>query len=212
MREDPGIHLWLVRHGESTWNRERRFQGARDAELSERGRAQAEALARGLAGREFAALYTSPLRRARDTAAPCAAALGLAPTPVPELREVGLGDWEGVTVDEVVARDGDRYWAWLTAPAAHPPPGGEPMDAFQRRVCAAVARLAGRHPDAPVLVVTHGGVIAALLCRCLALGLDAVWRLRVENASVTRLAWPAGRLAALNDTRHLLATAAAATP
>jgi broad specificity phosphatase PhoE len=198
------VDIWLVRHGESTWNSERRFQGERDAPLSERGREQAAAVARALAGTSFGALYTSPLSRARDTAAACAATLGLAPTPVDDLREMSLGDWEGLTVEAVVEREGDHYWRWLTSPADHPPPGGEPVERFQGRVAAALARLTARHPDESVLAVTHGGVIAGFLCRCLGLGPNALWRLRIENTSVTRVSLPAGHLRALNDTRHLV--------
>lgn len=201
-REDP-INLWLVRHGESTWNQDRRFQGARDAELSARGREQARALARALTGRPLDAVYTSPLSRARDTAAACADALGLRPVVLDDLREVGLGEWEGLPVETVVERYGDHYWRWLTLPGAHPPPGGEPMAALQRRVAAALEAICARHAEGRVLVVTHGGAIASFLCGCLGLGLDAVWRLRIDNASITRVELPAGRLHALNDTRHL---------
>jgi alpha-ribazole phosphatase len=197
------VDLWLVRHGETAWNRERRFQGARDVELSARGREQAAALARALSGHRFAAVYTSPLGRTRETAAACGEVLGLVPTEAPDLREVGLGDWEGMTVDAVVERDRDRYWRWLTTPAESPPPGGEPMEGFQRRVTRALHGLAARHREDAVLAVTHGGAIAVALCHCLGLGLNALWRLRIENTSVTRLRWPAGRLHVLNDTRHL---------
>jgi broad specificity phosphatase PhoE len=204
LREDP-TDLWLVRHGESTWNQDRRFQGARDAELSARGREQARALARALAGVRVDALYTSPLSRARDTAAVCADALGLRPIVLDDLREVGLGEWEGLPVETVVERYGDHYWRWLTRPGDHPPPGGEPLAALQRRVAAAIERARARHGDGRAVVVTHGGAIASLLCGCLGLGLNAVWRLRIDNASITRVELPGGRLLALNDTRHLAA-------
>jgi probable phosphoglycerate mutase len=204
------VELWLVRHGESTWNSERRFQGSQDAPLSERGREQAVAVGRALGRHSFAALYTSPLGRARDTAAACADALGLAATPVGDLREMCLGDWEGSTVETVVERYGDHYWRWLTGPADHPPPAGEPVERFQGRVAAAVGELAARHPAGSVLAVTHGGVIAGLLCRWLALGPNALWRLRIENTSVTRVSLPAGHVCALNDTRHLAGIAAPA--
>jgi alpha-ribazole phosphatase len=199
------MEAWLVRHGETAWNRARRFQGARDIELSDRGRAQAARLGAALAGERFDAVYTSPLRRARDTAAACGARLDLAPVALDGVREVGLGEWEGLPVETVVERYGDHYHRWLAAPAANPPPGGEPLGELQRRVSAAVESLAARHPDGRVLVVSHGGVIAAFVCGCLGLGLDALWRIRVENASVTRVELPAGRLLSLNDTRHLAA-------
>jgi broad specificity phosphatase PhoE len=197
------MDLWLIRHGETTWNHARRFQGAQDVELSARGREQAARLAAGLAGRQFDALYTSPLVRCRETAAACAARLDLAPAVVDDLREVGLGDWEGLTVETVVAGDPERYWRWLTAPGHNPPPGGEPLEALQRRITSAIAAIGARHPAGRVLVVSHGGVIATFLCGCLALGLDAVWRLRIENTAVSRIELPAARLSRLNDTRHL---------
>ena len=197
------MEAWLVRHGETAWNQAWRFQGARDVELLERGREQAERLAEALVGQGLEALYTSPLARCRETAAACASRLGLHPVPVVDLREVGLGDWEGLTVDTVVERDGDHYWRWLTTPGDHPPPGGEPMGALQRRVTAAIEAIRARHPAGRVGIVTHGGAIASALCGYLGLGLNAVWRLRIDNTSVTRVALPVGRLQSLNDTRHL---------
>ena len=140
------MHAWLVRHGEMSWNHVRRFQGARDAELSARGREQAARLAATLAGERFDAVYTSPLRRCRETAAACAGRLGLVPIAVDDLREVSLGDWEGLTVESVVERYGDHYWRWLAAPADHAPPGGEPMAARKTRVTAAVEAIQARHP------------------------------------------------------------------
>src|SRR5688572_13005538 len=99
------MELWLVRHGESTWNSVQRFQGGLDAPLSDRGRWQAQALAAGLATARFDALYTSPLHRARETAAACGAVLGLDAIAVDDLREIGLGDWEGLTLETVLAQD-----------------------------------------------------------------------------------------------------------
>lgn len=192
-----------MRHGESTWNQERRFQGARDAALSPQGREQAARLAAALAGEAFDALYTSPLSRARHTAAACAAALGLSATVVADLGEVGLGDWEGLSVEAVVERYGEHYWQWLQTPGDHPPPGGEPMAELRARVAGALETIRRRHPAGRVLVVSHGGAIAAFLCGCLGLSPNAVWRLRLDNASITRVALPERRLLALNDTRHL---------
>ncbi len=135
-------------------------------------------------------------------------AVGLVPIAVDDLREVSLGDWEGLTVETVVERYGDHYWRWLAAPGDHAPPGGEPMAALKMRVTAAVGAIQARHPAGRVLVVTRGGVVATYLGGRLALGLDAVRRLRVENASITRIELPAARLLSLNDTAHLAETVA----
>jgi probable phosphoglycerate mutase len=202
------MECWLVRHGESTWNAVGRFQGGLDAPLSPRGRAQAAALAAGLGGSRFDGLYTSPLQRARDTALTCGTALGLDPVPVDDLREIGLGDWEGLTLDTVRAQQGAHYRRWLDAPVDHPPPGGEPMVRLAERVRAALDTLCARHADGRVLVVSHGGAISSALCGWLGRPLNTVWSLRLDNASVTRVVLPAGRLLGWNETGHLAGHAA----
>jgi broad specificity phosphatase PhoE len=197
------MECWLVRHGESTWNSVGRFQGGLDTPLSPRGHAQAAALADGLTLTRFEALYTSPLSRARETAAACGAALGLEPVALDSLREVGLGDWEGLTLETVLAQDGERYGRWLEAPVDHPPPGGEPMVSLAGRVGAALAELCSQHPEGRVLVISHGGAISSAVCGWLGRPLNAIWTLRLDNASITRVVLPAGRLIALNETGHL---------
>ena len=197
------MRLLLARHGESLWNAERRFQGATDIALSDRGRAQAEALARGLRGYRVRAAYVSPYRRAVETAE-----LALRGTDVPlvvdeELRELSLGEWEGCTVEEVRARDGDPYVAWLRTPHDCPPPGGEPLPVVSERVQAALARIAAAHSRGDdVLVVAHGGVISVYACYLLGCSFNDLWRLRVDNASLT-VVRPPRRLVSLNDTAHL---------
>jgi len=204
------MRLLLARHGETTWNAERRFQGRTDVALSPRGRAQAEALGGALRGHRIAAAYVSPFRRARETAEVALAGTGVPVTPVEELRELSLGEWEGCTVDEVRAREGDPYRAWLLAPHDCPPPGGEPLDAVSARVRAAIDHISALHPNGDdVLVVAHGGVISVYACALLGCSFNALWRLRVDNASLTVVRPP--RLVSLNDTAHLPRALAAAT-
>ncbi|PYO25028.1 MAG: alpha-ribazole phosphatase [Candidatus Rokuibacteriota bacterium] len=204
------MRLLLARHGETTWNAERRFQGRTDVALSPRGRAQAEALGGALRGYRIAAAYVSPFRRARETAEVALAGTGVPVTPVEELRELSLGEWEGCTVDEVRAREGDPYRAWLLAPHDCPPPGGEPLDAVSARVRAAIDHISALHPNGDdVLVVAHGGVISVYACALLGCSFNALWRLRVDNASLTVVRPP--RLVSLNDTAHLPRALAAAT-
>jgi alpha-ribazole phosphatase len=202
------MEIWLVRHGESTWNSARRFQGGLDAPLSARGRSQAAALAVELARTRFHALYTSPLRRARDTAAVCGPVVGLDPVPVDDLREVGLGSWEGLTIETVLADDGERYRRWLKVPTGHAPPGGEPIASLAERVGAAFQGLCARHPAGRVLVVSHGGVIASALCGWLGRPLDSIWEVRLDNASITRATLPGGRVLGINEIGHLSAESA----
>jgi len=196
------VRLLLARHGESTWNAERRFQGATDIALSARGRAQAEALARGLRGYRVRAAYVSPFRRALETAELALQGTGVPLVVLEELRELSLGQWEGCTVDEIRAQDGDPYVAWLRAPHDCPPPGGEPLPVVSERVRAAIDRIAAAHPNGDdVLVVAHGGVISVYACHLLGCSFNHLWRLRVDNASLTVVRPP--RLVSLNETGHL---------
>jgi len=204
------VRLLLARHGETLWNAERRFQGRTDVALSPRGRAQAEALGRALGSYRVAAAYVSPFRRARETAEIALAGTGVPSITLDELRELSLGEWEGCTVDEVRARDGDPYRAWLLAPHDCPPPGGEPLDAVSARVRVAVERIAAAHPNGDdVLIVAHGGVISVYACALLGCSFNTLWRLRVDNASLTVVRPP--RLVSLNDTAHLPRALATAT-
>ena len=196
------MRLLLARHGESVWNAERRFQGSTDVALSARGRAQAEALGRGLRGYRVGAAYVSPFSRAVETAELALRGSGVPLTVVEELRELSLGTWEGCTVDEIRAQDGDPYVAWLRAPHDCPPPGGEPLPVVSVRVRAALDRIAATHPrDDDVLVVAHGGVISVYACHLLGCSYNDLWRLRVDNASFTVVRPP--RLVSLNETGHL---------
>ena len=198
--------LLLARHGQSVSNAARRFQGQRDVPLSPLGERQAEALGCALRqrGRAVAAVYTSPLARARRTAEIAAASLGPPLVAVDDLRELSLGAWEDLTVDEVRAQPGDPFARWVRDPLACPPPGGESLLAVQERVVRAIAAIAAAHPDGEeVLVVCHGGVISSYLAHCLGLPLSGIWRLALANGSLTEVAPP--RVLSVNDTGHLAA-------
>ena len=159
----PMARVLLLRHGQSTWNAESRWQGWADAPLSEEGLRQAEEMATRLAGSDvrFARVVSSDLSRSVDTAAVIAGVLGLGDVAVePDLRERDVGDWSGRTTEEI-----DLIWpgaikAWRSGRLDRPP-GGEHEPAFRARVVRAVERLAAGAGE-PVLAITHGGVIRAL--------------------------------------------------
>jgi probable phosphoglycerate mutase len=151
----------LVRHGETDWNREHRFQGHADPPLNAAGRAQSLALADELRGERLAAAYTSPLRRAHETAAILATELGLEPVADDALKEVDVGSWSGLTRDEVAARFPEGYARWLEY--GHGWEDGETYDDLGARVVSGLVAIAARHPDEPVLAVTHGGPMRSAL-------------------------------------------------
>lgn len=199
--------LLLARHGQTLSNAVRRFQGTQDVPLSELGTRQALALGRALRGRRISAVYTSPLERARRTAEIAAEGFGVPLHAVHDLRELSLGEWEGLTVEEVSARPGDPYARWVRDPVACLPPGAEPLSEVQARVVRAMSDIAAAHPNGhDVLVVCHGGVISAYLAHCLGLPLSSIWRLTLSNGSITEVVPPRVRM--VNSTRHLLGLSA----
>jgi len=153
--------LVLVRHAETDWNRENRFQGHADPPLNEHGRRQAEVLAADLAGKTFAGAYTSPLRRARETASIVADALQLAVVTDESLMEVDVGSWSGLTRAEVEQRFPVGFARWLEY--GHGWEDGESYAELGARVVAGLLSISGAHPTGRVLVVTHGGPIRSAL-------------------------------------------------
>jgi broad specificity phosphatase PhoE len=143
----------LVRHGETDWNAERRWQGHSDRPLNEAGRRQAEELAARLDGAPIDAVYSSDLLRAHETARLLAEPRGLEVVVVPGLRERRFGSWEGLQDVEVERR----------FPGVHGPPDGETRQEMTRRVLESLETIAAANPGRTVLVVSHGGPIKALL-------------------------------------------------
>ena len=179
--------LLLARHGETDWNRERRWQGHTDVPLNDLGLEQARALADELADEPLTAIYASDLRRAYDTAAVVAERKGLEVTVDPALREIGLGSWEGRTTDEIETLWPDQLALWRAGELVVGR-GGETHDELRERVLEAAHRIAAAHPGEQVLVVSHGGAL-----RALALHADAIERdRRLENCGVVRVAYEDG--------------------
>ena len=157
--------LLLVRHGETDWNLGNRFQGHADPPLNGTGRAQARELAETLAARPVAAVYSSPLQRAFETAQVVAAPHGLSPVPVDGLREVDVGAWQGLTRGEVEQRFPEQFRRWLAFGQGWD--DGESYEEMARRVITSLLELAGRHEGETVIAVTHGGPIRAAIASAL---------------------------------------------
>jgi probable phosphoglycerate mutase len=186
--------LLLVRHGETDWNRDGRWQGGSDTRLNELGREQARALAGELDG-SIDVLYSSDLARASETAEIVAERLGLEVRLDPRLRERSFGSWEGLTSPEIEERfpDAHRRWQAGEGPGAD---DAEPFDAFADRVSGFLTDVLDRHPAESVLIVSHGGSIRVI--HALAAGLDYVRDHRsipaVPNCAVARYAVRDGKL------------------
>jgi broad specificity phosphatase PhoE len=203
--------LLLVRHGQSTWNHERRIQGQLDPPLSDEGRRQAAQLGRRLAGRQFSGFYASDLKRATETAQLIAEAVRIEPEAMAGLREIYLGRWEGLRTEELADRFPDAWASWTAEPDWDLVPGGEGSAAFEARVSGALDSIFARHPEGDVLVVTHGGVIQIALHHVVGRASRGIFPFRIQNASVSLLEKRNGRVvvSGVNDIGHLEDRAAA---
>ncbi|MBV8064491.1 MAG: histidine phosphatase family protein [Actinobacteria bacterium] len=178
----------LVRHGQSEWNREGRWQGLADPPLTELGVRQAQELAEHLASERIDAIYASDLRRALATAEIIAAPRGLTVVVEPALREIDVGEWSGLTTDEIEIRHPDGFRRHLEGGDGWEQ--GEPHAEMSARIVSAIERIARLHPGECVLCVLHGGVIRALLAHAEGVDLQAFRRTNrgPANGTVARIA------------------------
>jgi broad specificity phosphatase PhoE len=185
--------LILVRHGETDWNAQHRWQGHSDTSLNDAGRGQAHRLAEGLP--RVDALYSSDLARARETAEIIAGTMGIEVRFDERLRERGFGSWEGLTMDEIESAYPEDKRRWLAGSGAGAL-DAEPFDAFAARVGSFVEDVGRAHAGEEVLVVAHGGTIRVV--HALATGLDYVRDHRaipaVSNCASSRFAYRDGKL------------------
>jgi len=184
----------FIRHGETDWNRQQRFQGQIDVPLNATGEAQARRLADRLADEAADVLVCSDLLRTRQTAAPLAAAWGLDPLHEPGVREQSFGVLEGLDVPTIKSRHPDLWADWLVHRADYALPGGESIRQFSARVLQAVQAMAQRHAERRVAVVTHGGVLDMLWRSAKALPLDGLRACEIPNTGINRLRWQDGAL------------------
>jgi broad specificity phosphatase PhoE len=198
--------LLLVRHGETALSVDRRFSGTGDPELTERGWAQAGALAaRAASFGTVNAVWSSPLRRALDTALGIGEALGLEVRVDERLRECDFGAWEGLTFGEIGERDPDLLAEWM-GDADVAPPGGESFAAVTRRVRQVRDAVLAAHPGERVVVVSHVTPIKVLLRLALDAPPSVLHRLFLDLASVSQADWYPDGLAQVrrvNDVAHL---------
>jgi broad specificity phosphatase PhoE len=188
MQPFPGRgRIFLLRHGETEWNRERRIMGRRPVPLSERGRTQLLALTPHLARLGVTRVFTSPLARARATADLVAGALGgVAVAEEEGLTEVHYGSWEGKTFRDLVGTP--EFHAVLDEPVSTPiPGGGESLEHVRDRVYAAMARVAAASDGQPVIVVSHGDPLRVILCGCLGMELSQLRRIRLDNGALSAI-------------------------
>lgn len=157
------MKLFLIRHGETEYNKTFRFLGRTDVGLSEKGIEQARRLAGDLSSENITAIYTSDMLRARQTAEIIAEPHGATVTALSDLREIDFGRWEGLTYDEIMALEKDYFSVWIENPFDNDIPEGESWAAFKARLLSAVGLIIDSASDGKAVIVSHGGPIRFLV-------------------------------------------------
>jgi alpha-ribazole phosphatase len=176
--------LVLVRHGETDWNAEGRYQGQSDVPLNATGMAQAKALALRLSGERLDAIYTSDLARAAQTAEALAAETGAPIHREPRLREIDQGEWEGLLLTEIQARYAEEFRRRRLDPLGTRPPGGETVGQVRERVLEVIHEIHRDYPSGTVAVVSHGLALALVKVHLAHLPVQEVWDHIPPNVSV----------------------------
>jgi len=195
----------LVRHGQTLWNLEMKYQGHCDVALTEKGIKQAELAANFLAKEPISAVYASDLCRALATAECIAQKHNVQVTAIPQLREINFGQWEGLTYDKI-----NNQWSEIMAKLfTHPDeiqiPDGETFREVKERATVALTKLVAQHPNETIVVVSHGGTIRTLLCAILNIHLNYLWRIKQDNTAINILEYYDDQVmvSLVNSTHHL---------
>jgi len=181
--------IYLVRHGETDWNLEQRYQGQQDIPLNQTGIKQAKLIAENLDSMNFSAIYSSDLKRAHQTALEIAKKVNLPITTNQALREINQGDWEGMYIKDVLAAKGEEVKAVYMNPHTARKPGGESIAEVAERMYSYLDFLAEKHNHERILVVSHGLAIATVLCKVRELPLDQAVKNIPANTGIEIINW-----------------------
>lgn len=183
----PGTLIYLFRHGEVVLAETRRFIGHLDVPLSPRGERQSVAQAARLAAVELSAVFTSDLIRARRTGEIIGKPHGLVPRLVPELREMAMGRWEGLTAAEIQRGEPEQFARWMANVGEFPFPDGESVPDLAARAWPAFESIVSGHAGRAIAIVAHGGTNRALICRALGLSVGRILAVGQDYGALTVL-------------------------
>lgn len=199
------INLILIRHGETNWNLTQKCQGFSDIELNQNGRRQIKELAQSLKSDEISAVYSSDLRRAKDTAVEIAKFHNLSINVDPDLREMNQGKFEGLSFIEIRELYSELLTEWRKDPGSVRIPGGETLIEVQERAWKSVQRIIKTHHNENVVAVSHNFTIITLLCKFKGIGLRDFFNFKIKAASKNIVSINKGsfKIDRQNDTTHL---------
>ena len=200
------IRIFLIRHGETEWNKQKRLQGHTDVKLSPEGIRQAKLLAENAPFKHVDEIYSSDLSRAFDTAKILAVKFNTMPVkPTPELRETNFGEWEGRAISELINESPKAFGKFFTDPERCHPPQGETFLECQARVMIVIRDIITNHDNQNVIVVSHGAVIRLIICAALDIPIHKMWAISQSNMAVNILRVDDGEFTVelMNSTEHL---------
>lgn len=195
----------FIRHGQTSWNKEKKYQGHSDISLNENGLRQAELVGKRLAGEKINAIYSSDLRRACQTAELIAQYHALPIIRKQELREINFGVWEGLTYQEIMETWPEILTTMYSQPGATCPPQGESFDRVRRRVIRALQQCIAKHQNETIVIVSHGGTMRVILCAALGIELDKMWFIRQDSTAINIIQYFDHQVVVslVNDTCHI---------
>ncbi len=203
---DNMVRIYLIRHGETQWNKSLRYQGHKDVPLSDKGLEQAKKVGLRLAGEKIDAVYSSDLSRAVETAKAIAGHHGLEVSTFQELRETNFGCWEGMTYPEIVAAYEQIMNDWRVKPLETKIPDGECLQEVVDRTNKMFWQLVEQHQGQNIVIVAHGGTNRAIIAGILGMNFNDYWKLKQDNVCVNVVEVferEKAILCHLNDTCHL---------
>jgi broad specificity phosphatase PhoE len=203
--KDQITRLFLIRHAETDANSGHRYQGLTDNRLNEKGLWQARRLGERLSGEPLRAVYSSTLKRARETAEIIASYHKLDVVSLQDLRELDFGQWEGLTAEEIAHKYPEIFQKWANGDFEAEIPRGEKRKTFLERIKQGLGGILSAHRGETITLVSHGGPLKCILCDALATNPMGFWYLRLDNASVNLIEYDKDRHVVIyvNDTCHL---------
>jgi len=198
--------VFLIRHGETEWNKLGKFQGCNDIELSKEGIIQAKYLSKNFNG-NFDYIYTSPLKRAVQTAEIIAASKQTKPIVVKELREINFGKWEGLTIKEISNNFPKEFYDWRNDKLEAPICGGDlSLKNASIRAKNAINKIVTKHMEKKILIVAHGGIIKAGLIGLFEWDMTMYHKINLGNTSICEIDFDYDlnpTIIKINDTSHI---------
>lgn len=198
-------HIYLVRHGQTAWNKEEIFRGRSNVPLNETGLREAQLAGEYFRGRVIQAIYSSPLSRAWQTAVRIAEVLSLEVKPLAGINDMSFGAWEGHSLEEIRQKDGDRYRQWRGQPHLLTLPGGESLDEVRVRSMAALEEVIRHHSEENIILVSHRVINKVILCAILGLDNSHFWQIGQDTTAINLIQYRKGQyiLSLMNESCHL---------